>query len=412
MTSAILLPFGVINESRAECKYNYQSDAFYDENGKHCGTCGTGCSWKIEDGTLKITGEGEDVRMKSDASGREYFDSGSTNADLGTFLISTPWSRYYNEFSAIDIKGIESIAGQAFKGLKNVTQVTFDDTLQEIGYSSFENTGLTSVTLPKNVETSERAFRDSGLTEIILPDDITEEELKKIYIMEGLSNVTTIKCQGTSGDTTNCQNIISKAISRPVGSCYSQSNGNYFQKASYYCWNTNPEFISIPECPANCYSCDSEGKCTTCLHGKLNKEGSCIEQSACNSDEGYLIDTASASCRMLPGCGTFENGACTTCTEGYLTNSSGTCTPAADCKNGLHATLDGACEENPAGCNTFEDDRCLECNSGLFRQGESCVSSCGANYKLSDGICYRIRYTPAEAAEVVGETNTIFLYYK
>ena len=49
--------------------------------------------------------------------------------------------------------------------------------------------------------------------------------------------------------------------------------------------------------------------------------------------------------------------------------------------------------------------------SSLTLSGD-CAKCEGDNFKLDDGICYRIRYTPAEAAEVVGETNTIFLYYR
>ena len=56
-----------------------------------------------------------------------------------------------------------------------------------------------------------------------------------------------------------------------------------------------------------------------------------------------------------------------------------------------------------------------KCGNGYEVNAGKCVKkavSCGTNYRLSDGICYRIRYTPAEAAEVAGESNTIFLYYK
>ena len=63
------------------------------------------------------------------------------------------------------------------------------------------------------------------------------------------------------------------------------------------------------------------------------------------------------------------------------------------------------------------DDYDIACDSasGYLAKENNCVSptiGCGENYKADNGICYRIRYTPAEAAEVVGETNTIFLYYK
>ena len=37
---------------------------------------------------------------------------------------------------------------------------------------------------------------------------------------------------------------------------------------------------------------------------------------------------------------------------------------------------------------------------------------CSENYKWDGNFCLRVRYTPAEAAEAAGESNTIFLYYK
>ena len=56
---------------------------------------------------------------------------------------------------------------------------------------------------------------------------------------------------------------------------------------------------------------------------------------------------------------------------------------------------------------TSYPDGCTKLNADL-----TCLKCANSNFKLSDGICYRIRYTPAEAAEVAGESNTIFLYYK
>ena len=64
-------------------------------------------------------------------------------------------------------------------------------------------------------------------------------------------------------------------------------------------------------------------------------------------------------------------------------------------------------------------NRCVSptvgCGSEYLMKGAECISAssgCGENYKADDGICYRVRYTPAEAAEAAGETNTIFLYYR
>ena len=62
-----------------------------------------------------------------------------------------------------------------------------------------------------------------------------------------------------------------------------------------------------------------------------------------------------------------------------------------------------------SGCNS---SLCFDCGDKYLQQKKGCVDNCPNTHKLSDGICYRVRYTPAEAAEVAGETNTIFLYYK
>ena len=63
----------------------------------------------------------------------------------------------------------------------------------------------------------------------------------------------------------------------------------------------------------------------------------------------------------------------------------------------------------------YINNSCSGCKSGYLEKGDECLPAsqgCGENYRLSDGICYRVRYTPAEAAQVAGETNTVFLYYK
>lgn len=46
------------------------------------------------------------------------------------------------------------------------------------------------------------------------------------------------------------------------------------------------------------------------------------------------------------------------------------------------------------------------CGTGKYYQEGECISSCGASFKLNDGECDRIRYTPAEAAQVLRDDNT------
>ena len=95
----------------------------------------------------------------------------------------------------------------------------------------------------------------------------------------------------------------------------------------------------------------------------------------------------------------------------YLVNNEGDKHSPTDEPVAIH-TYSEAYLAKQAAANCGATKSCTSCSGGKILQDGVCVSSCGANYKLDDGICYRIRYTPAEAAEVAGETNTIFLYYK
>ena len=107
----------------------------------------------------------------------------------------------------------------------------------------------------------------------------------------------------------------------------------------------------------------------------------------------HVIDTPTANCSG------YSQGVCSTCKSGYNL-SNGVC----------------VANSNPIDDGLIDDYGDSEgCPEGKIAKGDECIDAsqgCGANYKLSDGICYRVRYTPAEAAEVAGETNTIFLYYK
>ncbi|MBR3501763.1 MAG: hypothetical protein IKO06_02530 [Alphaproteobacteria bacterium] len=55
----------------------------------------------------------------------------------------------------------------------------------------------------------------------------------------------------------------------------------------------------------------------------------------------------------------------------------------------------------------------FSCPLGKFRQENECVSACGESFRLNDGECDRIRYTPAEAARYLKDTdNEIIMTFK
>ena len=100
------------------------------------------------------------------------------------------------------------------------------------------------------------------------------------------------------------------------------------------------------------------------------------------------------------------------------TGSGGSC--VATCAEG-YTVNNGLCKKNSTSTTQVDDeliddyDLSEGCPEGKIVKGDSCIDAsqgCGENYRLSEGICYRIRYTPAEAAQVAGDSNTIFLYYK
>ena len=74
------------------------------------------------------------------------------------------------------------------------------------------------------------------------------------------------------------------------------------------------------------------------------------------------------------------------------------------CQNLL--TSAGATEEIIAAAQAFPEG----CNT--LTLSAKCAS-CGASFKLNDGECDRIRYTPAEAAKVLKDTdNEIIMTFK
>ena len=61
-------------------------------------------------------------------------------------------------------------------------------------------------------------------------------------------------------------------------------------------------------------------------------------------------------------------------------------------------------------CTKTDVEGCLlaagfGCGQGKVVQEGKCVSACGASFRLNDGECDRIRYTPAEAAQYLKDTD-------
>ena len=129
--------------------------------------CGLNATYKIENGTLTISGTG---------SIYDYSDY----PDYSDYL--APWYNSGANITKLVIEnGITSIGTGAFLGLAHLTDVTLPNTLTSIGNKAFyQCTRLSSLTIPSGVTTiGEKAFYQLGQAvtvesvEVALPDTVT-----------------------------------------------------------------------------------------------------------------------------------------------------------------------------------------------------------------------------------------------
>ncbi len=125
-------------------------------------------NWKLEDGTLTITG---------------------TGAIPDTYA----WMDYGSEITKVVIgSGITSVGSSNFSGLSKLTSVTLPDTLTEIDSFAFsECLALEHIDLPESLTAiGVNAFYGSGLKDITLPDKVTTIPRYAFYNCKALKKVT------------------------------------------------------------------------------------------------------------------------------------------------------------------------------------------------------------------------------
>ena len=147
--------------------------AFAAEDNK----CGVNLTWKLEDGTLTISGTGE------------MADYNNSNG--------SPWSvNATGTIRAVVIgKDVTSIGSCAFYNTTYLTSVTFENgsDLTNIGHAAFGMCGkLTSITIPSSVTTiGQRAFVGcEELTSITIPSSVTTIGANAFKWCSGLQSVT------------------------------------------------------------------------------------------------------------------------------------------------------------------------------------------------------------------------------
>ena len=149
------------------------------------GTCGENASWKLEGGTLTISGTGE-----------------MTDYDRDNRIV--PWYNIRSAITRVVVeKGITSIGDCAFDGCGDLTNVTIPDSVAGIGYYAFNSCrGLTNVTIPDSViSIGYGAFYQSGLTRITLPRSITSIEENTFTGCSSLASVEIPNSVTSIGDS-------------------------------------------------------------------------------------------------------------------------------------------------------------------------------------------------------------------
>ena len=250
------------------------------------GTCGENCNWKIEDGTLKITG--------------------GANGEIGTMDefpnigYDSPWQNYRTQINKVDVQGVSNISSRAFIGFSNASEANIGNTVTKIQPYAFTGTNIESIVIPDSVtEIGYRAFSDNNQNPVAL---------KEIVISDSVNAV------GNSAFGANVEQLQGLKII----------------------------------CKGN------QDKCASVM-------------------DGYL----------------------------YYVNELG---------YGLPLSLAG--NVSPATSANCESANFFWSGTECLRESDKSKRKCSDGFSSASGYCRRVRYTPAEAAQVAGERNTVIMYFK
>ena len=122
-----------------------------------CGGEGNNCTWTFdtETGTLTISGTGKMIAYSKDNR--------------------PPWYDLKDKIKKVVIEnGVTYVGSWAFEGCTQLTEAILADSILSIGPSSFKDTGLTGIELPKNIQIiADHAFANTNMTYIIVPESVT-----------------------------------------------------------------------------------------------------------------------------------------------------------------------------------------------------------------------------------------------
>ena len=178
------------------------------------GTCGDNLTWKLDNGTLTISGTGE---MKN------Y--SGNLNQ-------SAPWHSNIKSIKSVVIeKGVTNIGDYAFSWCNSLTSITIPNSVISIGRDAFDNcSSLTSITIPNSITSiGYGAFEAcSGLTSVTIPNSLTSISDSVFSRCDSLTSITIPNSITSIGSCTfsSCSSLTSIIIPSSITSIGSAAFSN------------------------------------------------------------------------------------------------------------------------------------------------------------------------------------------
>ena len=164
--------------------------------------------WKLEDGTLTISGTGNMPDFSINVNNRT----------------TAPWDSQRDKIKTVVIKdGVTSIGKYAFFWCSGLTSITIPNSVTSIGEHAFANcSSLTSITIPNSVTSiGNGAFSGcSGLTSITIPNSVTSIGNGAFLGCSGLTSITIPNSVKSIGNQTFwlCSGLTSITIPNSVTS--------------------------------------------------------------------------------------------------------------------------------------------------------------------------------------------------
>lgn len=177
------------------------------------GVCGQNAAWKLENGTLTISGSGE---MDS-----YFYNPNAPDDDSDPACKKAPWYSMRDQIhTAVITDGISSIGMSAFFDCSNLTDVAIPDSVQIIDAYAFSGCGsLVNITLPNSITDIQPYTFDGcvNLTKVTIPNSVTEICMGAFEGCSSLTSITLPKSLTSIDDNSfsYCSNL--SAIKIPDG---------------------------------------------------------------------------------------------------------------------------------------------------------------------------------------------------